>query len=65
MFMALLGNDIFQYAVVCTILVLLVVWRFWGLGKAARWIVGANKPAKRKARTAAQKKADADAAGDD
>lgn len=53
MFMALLGNDIFQYAIVITILVLLAVWRIWGLGTAARWLFLKNKPeARAKAKAA-------------
>ena len=64
MFMALLGNDIFQYGVVISLLLLIGIWRFIGLKKTGKWLVGANKPAKRKAKTAAQKKADAAAEED-
>ena len=65
MFMALLGNDIFQYAVVITLLLLVAIRRFIGLKKTGKWLVGANKPAKRKAKTAAQKKADKEAAAEE
>ena len=59
MVMGLLGNDIFQYGVVITLLLLIGIWRFIGLKKTGRWLIGANKPETRAARTAAQKKADA------
>ena len=63
MFVALLGNDIFQYGVVILLLLLIGIWRFIGLKKAGRWLFLRNTPAKR-AKAAAQKEANASAEKD-
>ena len=64
MLIALLGNDIFQYGVVITLLLLLGIWRFIGLKKTFSWMIGRNSPAKRKAKADAQKTVDAAAEKD-